>query len=203
MFGIHYIKARPTEFVLHYIGGRLRRSGAGLAFWYYQPSSTIAVIPVASTDVPFAFTEVTQDFQTVTVQGQLTYRVTDPPLVASLLDFTLTSDKWHGSRLGSYMSGAPQMLQQRLIILAQEHMRAQLRERSLRNAVQAGGDIAAQVEGALREEDKLAALGIRVLTLSILAVKPTPEMARAGSRCSRATLAASRQRDLPTPQLSR
>ena len=72
-----YVKNPPTTYVLHYQNGRVRREGPGLAFWYFRPSSTIVRIPLASRDVPFAFSEITADFQPVTLQGQLTYRVVD------------------------------------------------------------------------------------------------------------------------------
>ena len=60
-------------------------------------------IPLASRDVPFAFTESTADFQTVTLQGQLTYRVAEPQHLAALLDFSL-------HRSGGYSSLDPEKL---------------------------------------------------------------------------------------------
>jgi hypothetical protein len=78
MFGVQYLKTGPTQYVLHYQSGRIRHKGAGQAFFYYKPSSSIAVVPISSTDAPFIFNEVTSDFQAVTVQGQLTYRITNP-----------------------------------------------------------------------------------------------------------------------------
>ena len=78
MFGIRFMKASPTTYVLHYKHGRVRREGPGLSFFYYEPTSTLVAVPVASADVPFAFSETTADFQAITVQGQLTYRVAAP-----------------------------------------------------------------------------------------------------------------------------
>lgn len=179
MLGIHYIKTRPTDFVLHYAGGKVRHSGAGKSFWYHQPTSSIAIVPISSSDVPFIFTEVTSDFQSVTVQGQLTYRVADAAQVAQLLDFTLVSDRVHGCQPGKYASDVLENLPKRVVYLAQEQTRAQLRSRLLGDAVQASDDIAAHVLEGLRTGGKLAALGIEVLMLSILAIKPTPDMARA------------------------
>ena len=71
MMGIRYEKAAPTTYVLHYAGGRLKREGAGLAFFYWGPSATLVEVPLESQDVPFAFEEKTADFQSVTVQGQM------------------------------------------------------------------------------------------------------------------------------------
>ena len=82
-----YTKNPPTTYVLHYQNGRVRREGPGLAFWYFRPASTIVAIPLASRDVPFAFSEVTADFQPVTLQGQLTYRVADPRRLAGAARF--------------------------------------------------------------------------------------------------------------------
>jgi hypothetical protein len=92
MFGIRYIKTAPTQYVIHYAAGNKRRAGAGLAFFYYAPSSEIAVVPVGSADAPFIFNEMSADFQPVTVQGQLTYRITDPEALAVLLNFTVSGE---------------------------------------------------------------------------------------------------------------
>lgn len=54
------------------------REGAGLSFLCYAPTTSLVLVPIGSVDVPFIFEEVTADFQAVTVQGQLTYRVADP-----------------------------------------------------------------------------------------------------------------------------
>src|SRR5579863_7304472 len=89
MLGIRFMKAAPTTYVLHFQNGRVRREGAGLSFFYYAPTSTIVTVPMASADVPFAFQESTVDFQSVAIQGQLTYRVADPGKISSLLDFSI------------------------------------------------------------------------------------------------------------------
>ena len=75
MLGVKFIKVQPTTYVLEYRGGRVRREGTGLSFFYYSPTTSLVAVPVASTDVPFIFEETTADFQTVTMQGQVTYRV--------------------------------------------------------------------------------------------------------------------------------
>ena len=98
-----YMKVPPTTYVIHFQNGRVRREGAGLAFWYVQPTSTIVTIPLASRDVPFAFGEVTEDFQPVTIQGQLTFRVVDPGRLAALLDFSVRAN-------GHYVSDDPEKL---------------------------------------------------------------------------------------------
>src|SRR5215212_1980070 len=89
MFGFKYLKVPATTFVLLYKNGQIVRKGTGLSFFYFAPMSVLVQVPVTSIDVPFAFTEVSADFQEVTVQGSLTYRVIDPEKLASLLDYTV------------------------------------------------------------------------------------------------------------------
>ena len=107
MFGISYLKMTPTTYVLHFKAGKVKRAGPGLSFWYYQPTSTVVAVPLASSDVPFAFNAVTRDFQELTVQGQLTYRVVDPTRLAGLLDFSI-------DQRGKYRSEDPTKLEERL-----------------------------------------------------------------------------------------
>ncbi|MBI1915307.1 MAG: SPFH domain-containing protein, partial [Planctomycetes bacterium] len=89
MFGWRYIKVSPTTFVMQFVGGRVKREGTGLSFFYFAPRSTLVAVPVGSTDVPFIFNETTADFQAVTVQGHLTFRVVDPRRLATLLDYSV------------------------------------------------------------------------------------------------------------------
>src|SRR5215475_2213860 len=89
MFGIKFIKVQPTTYLLEYRRGKIIREGVGLSFFYYSPTSSLVTVPVGSTDTPFIFQETTADFQTVTIQGQVTYRVSEPKRLATLLDYTL------------------------------------------------------------------------------------------------------------------
>ena len=172
MMGIRYMKAAPTTYVLHYGGGRLKREGPGLSFFYYAPTSVIAAVPVGSVDVPFAFSEVAADFQAVTIQGQLTYRVADPRRISGLLDFTVGSN-------GSYLSDDPTTLSDRLLPAAQVLARAVTQRFVLRDVLTRSETIAAEVLPALRKDPAVTMLGIEVLGFSVLSLKPTPEMAKA------------------------
>ena len=74
MFGIEYLKATPTTYVLHFKAGAVKREGPGLSFLYYRPTSTVVTVPLASSDVPYVFNQVTRDFQAqkgLTVDGKI------------------------------------------------------------------------------------------------------------------------------------
>ncbi len=173
LFGIRYMKAGPTQYVLHYKNGRLKRSGTGLSFFYHERTSTIAVIPVGSLDAPFIFNEMTEDYQPVTVQGQLLYQITDPKLVSSLLDFTVQG------KVDRYVSDDPEKLSQRLINVVQVYTRTEVQSRPLRKAIQSSDEVASNVLKVLQKSDEVASLGVEILALSIAAIKPSPEISRA------------------------
>jgi hypothetical protein len=172
MFGFRYIKAEPTQYVIQYHKGTPKREGAGLAFWYFAPSSSIVVIPTASVNEPFIFPEVTADFQEVTVQGQITFRIADPRRTSALLNFTI------GSK-GAYVSEDPTKLTQRLIDQVQVAMRAEVQALPMKEVLASGDELVARVALALRDHPTITALGLEVLGLSLLAVKPKPETAKA------------------------
>jgi hypothetical protein len=173
MFGIQFIKADPNVYLLQYRGGKIVRQGAGLSFFYFAPVTSLVAVPVGSTDLPFIFKEVTADFQEVTVQGQVVYRVADPMLLAEMLNFTIDA------ATQKYTSDDPEKFPGRIINQVQVLLRAELQDLSLRKAITASDALVKRVSDGLGANRALTTLGIEVLDLSIIAIKPTPESARA------------------------
>jgi hypothetical protein len=167
-----YVKIPATHYALHFQQGRIRHEGPGLSFFYYSPSATIVSVPIGSTDAPFAFVESSADFQSVTVQGQLTYRVVDPKKVASLLDFSLGKN-------GQYLGDGPQKLQERLVKSAQVAAKAVTQRMGLREVLTSSTAIGTEVEDALKNSEAITSLGVEILDLAVISMKPTPEMAKA------------------------
>jgi regulator of protease activity HflC (stomatin/prohibitin superfamily) len=173
MFGLRFIKTPPTTYLLQFRNGNIVREGTGLSFFYYAPTTSLVAIPVGSGDEPFIFEETTADHQTITLQGQVTYRVAEPKKLAGLMNFTLAPNGH------SYLSDDPEKLSQRVINLVHVLARAELEKLPLREAMRAAADIVANVRKALAASPEIGALGIEVIGLSIVAIKPTPETARA------------------------
>ena len=173
MFGVKFIKVQPTDYVLQYRRGKLVREGVGQAFFYFAPTSSLVRIPVGSVDVPFIFREVTSDFQEITVQGQLTYRIADAEKLSGLMDFSLAADG------KSYASEDPQNLAKRLINHAQVLTRSSLKSMVLRQALGSTDTLVDDLRKGMQEAEAITSLGVEILGLSILAIKPTPETSRA------------------------
>lgn len=173
MLGIRFIKISPTTHVIQYKGGAIAREGAGISFFYYSPTTSLVAVPVGSTDVPFIFEEQTADYQSISLQGQVTYRIAEPKKLAGLMDFTLEPSG------RGYASEDPERLPQRVINLVHVLARAEIEKLPLRQALRASEALVGAIRGQLAALPELTALGLEVLGLSLLAIKPTPETARA------------------------
>ena len=172
MFGLRYAKTSPSTYVIQYRNGQPVREGTGLAFFYFAPNASLVSVPLESVDVPFMFNEVSSDFQEVTVQGQVTYRVADPKILASLMNFTLKPN-------GEYVSDDPTRLPQRVVNAVQVQLRSVLSGRSLHELLRGWEQMVQSVRDGLRRPDGLASLGLELVNLAVLAVRPNPETARA------------------------
>lgn len=172
MFGLRYAKTSPSTYVIQYRNGQPVREGTGLAFFYFAPNASLVSVPLESVDVPFMFNEVSSDFQEVTVQGQVTYRVADPKLLASLMNFTLKPN-------GEYVSEDPTRLPQRVVNAVQVQLRSVLSGQTLHELLRGSEQMVQNVRDGLRRPDGLASLGLELVNLAVLAVRPNPETSRA------------------------
>ncbi len=175
MFGLDYKKAPPTVFVILHQDGQIRKQGAGLSFWYFSPISTVVDVPLTSQDIPFIFSEVTADFQELSLQGQLTYKITEPVLASSMLNFSV-------DKKGEYLEEQDtpvELLGARLVNATQVIAQSIIRPLSLRTVLQNPQAIVNGILDGLRKSDAVKNLGTQILDLSIIAIRPTPETSRA------------------------
>lgn len=173
MLGIQFIKAEPTTYLMAFRGGKVMKEGAGLSFLYFGPTTSLVAVPVGSRVLDFIFQPVTSDFQAVTVQGQVSYRVSEPRKLAGMLNFSLRPDG------KSYASDDPEKLKDRILGSVEVLIQKAMKETDLKQALLASDDIAAVIETGLRGHEEIQSLGVNILRASVLAVKPTPETAKA------------------------
>ncbi len=172
MLGIKFIKFNSMTYAIHYSNGRVKREGRGLTFFYYTPTSSIAAVPLGSRDIQFIFSESTKDFQTITIQGQITYQVENARQLAEMLDFTL--DLSHQINLENFEN-----IGQRLNNEAQTSTSAYIQSISLKEALRSAKTISEKIDIGLKESQSIKMLGVGIVSVDVLAVKPTPEMAKA------------------------
>ncbi len=173
MFGIRYYKADASTFVLKTVSGKVRQQGRGLSFFYNAATTSIAGIPVSVQEAPFIFNLQTADFQSVTVQGQLSFQVADPLKMAEMLNFTLKKDGV------AYVSEDPLKLSDRVIRVVGVVIHDQIEACDLRDALRSSQRLVGRLAKLSHEEETLATLGIKLMDCSIAAIKPTPETSKA------------------------
>lgn len=172
MFGFAYLKTKPTTFVAQYRNGQAVQQGEGLSFFYFAPTCTIISIELASVDVPFVFEETTNDFQEVTIQGQLTYRVVEPMQLSKSLDFSI-------DRRCRYLSDDPTKVSERLIQATQAASRAFVQSQELASVLTASDQLGSELTEKLVSSPTSKMLGIEVLAVSVLSIKASPDMVKA------------------------
>ncbi len=173
MLGLRFFKGLPTEYIIRYRSGRIVAQGLGLAFYYFPYNTQIVAVPTASADGNFVFNEVTQNFQAVTLQGQFTYRIAEPQVAANLLNFSLDP------RSRAYISSDPERIAGRIGNVVQMQTRGEIQSRSLEEALRDAQTLAARVLTTIREGNLLQTMGVELLQIYFVAVKPTPDIGKA------------------------
>lgn len=172
MFGFNYIKFDSMNHVILYKNGEIKKEGRGLAFFYFSPNSSIVSIPLESNDFQFVFKESTKDYQEVTVQGQITYKVIDPKRLAESLDFTVNSN-------GKYLKDDHEKIQQRIINEAQTASSSIIQRLTLKESLRQLPEIEDHIQKRVQGSKTVNMLGLEIMGVNVLGVTPNPEMARA------------------------
>ncbi|HLA56279.1 MAG TPA: SPFH domain-containing protein [Flavobacterium sp.] len=172
MFGFKHIKFDAMTYVLHFKNGNISKEGRGLSFFYFSPNSSIVAIPMGSNDLPFIFSESTNDYQTVTIQGQISYKIANPKTLSDVLDFTVQEN-------GQYKKNDIEKLNQRLINEAQTATSSFIHGIKLKDAIRSAKTIEESIIAGLKNSTAINMLGIEILGANILAISATPEMSRA------------------------
>ena len=173
MFGFRYFKSRPTDYVVLFSGGRPRRKGLGLSGLVFTPTTIAAAVPIDARDEIFAVEALTVDYQTLTVQGLLTYRVSDAALAAARQDFSI--NLFTGKHTGEPMK----QIVERLRAIVQTACREALVRSTLDAALNKADELSTTIMTTIAADKKLAADGIAVDRVLVLSVKPAPEIRKA------------------------
>ncbi|MEJ8660570.1 SPFH domain-containing protein [Streptomyces sp. MS1.AVA.4] len=173
-FGWRHLRSAPTVHVRHHRRGRLVHDGPGLSFWFRALTAAVSEVPVDDRELAVTFHARTSDFQDVSVQATVTYRISEPATAAARLDFSIDPDTgvWRGApleQISTLLTGTAQ--QHALDVLARTPLSAALADgvTAVRERISAG----------LGGEPRLGATGIEVVAVRVIALRPEPEVERA------------------------
>lgn len=171
---VRHLRAEPSSHVLKFRNGRLQRSGRGLSFWFLPLSASLAEIPVDDREVAMIFHGRTADFQDVTAQGVVGYRVGDPLLLAERVDFSI--DPRSGRHLEDPLSRLATAINQR----AEQHAWSWIARTPVREVLAKGHErIREQIAEGLTGDESLSGMGLTVVSVRVSSVRPTPDLEKA------------------------
>ncbi|MFI1922370.1 MULTISPECIES: SPFH domain-containing protein [unclassified Streptomyces] len=172
--GWRHLRGAPTAHVRHHRSGKLAHDGPGLSFWFRSLSAALSEVPVDDRELAMTFHARTVDFQDVTVQATVTYRISDPAVAAARLDFSIDPDT------GIWRSAPLEQLGTLLTETAQQHALDVLARTSLASALVDGvKSVRERVAAGLAAEPRLPATGIEIVAVRVVALRPEPEVERA------------------------
>ncbi|MBI2570238.1 MAG: hypothetical protein HYV63_24815 [Candidatus Schekmanbacteria bacterium] len=174
LFFWRHLRSEMSAHILYAHRGAQSRSGRGLSFWFVPLSASVSELPMEDRELPVMFKARSRDFQEVSVQGVLTWRVTDPAKLAARIDFTidLATGQWRKQPL--------EKIAQLLTEQANQLAWTYLAGTDLADAlVSAGRRVRELLAERLAAEADLVGLGIEIVSVAITATRPTAEVERA------------------------
>lgn len=173
MLFIKFFKGQPNNFIIKFINGKIRKEGQGISFFYRKSRATVVSIPITTRDADFIFNEMTQTFQAVSIQGHLTYRITDVKKIFTALNFSIYPES------GQYVSEDPDKLSQRITNAVQMAARERVQSMPLEDVLSRSETIARAVLQKVKDDEAIVSLGVEVESIYFISVTPIPEIAKA------------------------
>jgi SPFH domain / Band 7 family len=169
-----HLRGTPTMHIRHLRRGRLAHDGTGQSFFFRSLPAVLSEVPVDDRELAVLFHARTADFQDLTVQASVTFRVTDPAVACARIDFSIDPDSgsWRGApldQLGGLLTETAQ--QQVLGFIATRPLAAILADgvSQVRDRILTG----------LTADARLAETGIAVIGARVVAVRPEPDVEKA------------------------
>jgi regulator of protease activity HflC (stomatin/prohibitin superfamily) len=171
---LRHLRAGPTAHLRHQRNGKLVHDGVGLSFWFRPLTSAISEVPVDDRELPLLFHARTRDFQDVAVQAAITFRVSDPAIASSRVDFSIELER------GRWRASPLEQIGGLLTELAQQHALDTLARMTLAEALAEGVTaVRANAATGLSTDERLAETGLEVVAVRVVAVRAEPEVERA------------------------
>lgn len=173
MFFLRHLRGGQTTWTQHVVGGKARRAGVGLSFWFRPRVAVISEVPIDDRELPLLFHARTADFADVTVQATVTFRIGEPAMAADRLDFGIdpATGKWRGQPLDQLATVLAELAQQPALDL--------LIGMPLTEALAAVTPAREAIAASLAGHSRLTSVGVTVVGVRVVAIRPEPELERA------------------------
>ena len=176
---IKYKKFTPTQYVMKVKNGRVTAQGLGLSFLYDTMKSGILVLPATSLDSPFIFNDImTADFQSVNIQGDIAYIISNYERAAKVFDFSY-KDSPKDRDFELTQAAAKVYMTKRITNMANILAAKFMAGKDIRQAVKSAEELAAYLSENMENDKTAAKYGLEIISVSILSISASAETRRA------------------------
>jgi regulator of protease activity HflC (stomatin/prohibitin superfamily) len=171
---VRHLRGTPTLHVRHVRRGRLVHAGTGQSFFFRPLSAVLSEVPVDDRELAVLFHARTADFQDLTVQASVTYRVVDPDVACTRIDFSIDPDA------GTWRSTPLEQVAGLLTETAQQQVLGLIAASPLASVLEDGVNrVRDRILTGLTADPRLAETGIAVIGVRVVAVRPEPDVEKA------------------------
>ena len=170
-----YKKFQPNEYVMAIKNGNVVKEGLGISVLYNNMFTDVLVIPTSAFDGDFAFDElVTNDYQTVCVQGSVTYVIEDYKKVAELADYSYDKVRYEQKK-----KTALDDLKKRIQFVIKTIVIKETSTKNVRQIIKQAEEMADLIMAGLKEDETIHGLGVKILAVNVLGISTRPETRKA------------------------
>lgn len=170
---IKHINFTANQYVIVTGGnGKLKKEGFGLGFFYNNATTSIKVIPSTAFDASYIFCDITtNDFQSITVQGDISYVISDFKLAAEKTDFSYTMPNEYAEKL----SDAQEKISKRITGIVKAEIAQFMAAKDIRTAIQSQNELAQILNDSLKNNTYVKEFGLQIINVSVLGIAPSPK----------------------------
>jgi hypothetical protein len=170
---VRHLRAEPNQHILHFQGGRVVAEGPGISYWFFPLSAAVAQLPVEDNETTFLLHERSADFQAVAVQCAVRYRCVNAQQLAARINFSISL------RTGGWLEQPLERLSSLWAQKAQAPARRFIVAAKVTEIMGSAELIRDAVDEALRSDAEIAAMGLAVVHVQVVAVSTTADVDRA------------------------
>lgn len=169
-----HLRADASNHIQQYRNGKRVRSGKGLAFWFSPTGTSLSEMPMDDRNLPFLLKGQSSDYQDLTVQGSIAWRVVEAETLGERIDFTI-------SPVTGTLVGQPiDQINNLLGSLGRGYIATYLNSNSVRDLLEAGvKPLQVVLSSGFEGDTTVSAMGIEIVGVSVDDIAPTSELARA------------------------
>jgi regulator of protease activity HflC (stomatin/prohibitin superfamily) len=160
--------------VIRYENGEHVSTKAGASFFFRPLKTQVAEVPIDDQELPFQFTGRSSDFQDVTVQGTIAYRLADPEMISARVNFTVNL------ATGEYEEPPAEKLDGMITQLAQQYAWDYLASNPIATLVTDGvSTLRTTITDALAGDPAVIEMGLVIVSVRVSGLRPRADVEKA------------------------